>query len=284
MKLKMSGGNCGNEAENETEGEEESDGDDEEDGGDDGDDEDDGGDDGDDGDDDNTNVGGNVVEDDKGNTGERGVQSNEEMGEDVERSEKSSGRSNSKRKGKQPEMIAEELIEDEDFLPISFSRTDEYVWQSVTRLDVYHLLIGSAISDSLVDGMIERFKMKIETEAYSKHIHITGSFFARALLEDNLGHWARLLKGRQLPHACFEDSEKIIFPILSSSHWHLLELIKDEKKIYHYSSLTYIKYLNDAKMFMNNFLACIKDEWKIKNVDEYSIETRQVAQQDGFSV
>ncbi|ONK64476.1 uncharacterized protein A4U43_C07F26470 [Asparagus officinalis] len=89
---------------------------------------------------------------------------------------------------------------------------DEFVWQSVTRLDVYHLLIGSAISDSLVDGMIERFKMKIETEACSKHIHITGSFFA---------------------------------------------------------------------MFMNNFLACIKDEWKIENVDEYSIETRQVPQQDG---
>ncbi|ONK73266.1 uncharacterized protein A4U43_C04F29150 [Asparagus officinalis] len=60
---------------------------------------------------------------------------------------------------------------------------DEFVWQSITRLDVYHLLIGSAISDSLVDCMIERFKMKIETDACSKHVHITGSFFAILLDE-----------------------------------------------------------------------------------------------------
>ncbi|ONK68220.1 uncharacterized protein A4U43_C05F8950 [Asparagus officinalis] len=109
---------------------------------------------------------------------------------------------------------------------------DEFVWQSVTRLDVYHFLIGSTIFDSLVDGMIERFKMKIEIEACSKHIHITGSFFTRALLQDNPGHWARQLKGRQLPRARFKES-------------------------------------------------CIKDEWKIENVDEYSIKTREVPQQDG---
>ncbi|ONK69080.1 uncharacterized protein A4U43_C05F19080 [Asparagus officinalis] len=58
----------------------------------------------------------------------------------------------------------------------------EFGWQFVTQLDEYHLLIGRAISNSLVDGMIERFKMKIEIEACPKHIHITGSFFARALL------------------------------------------------------------------------------------------------------
>ncbi|ONK56385.1 uncharacterized protein A4U43_C10F7930 [Asparagus officinalis] len=108
---------------------------------------------------------------------------------------------------------------------------DEFVWQSVTRLDVYHFLIESAISDSLVDGMIERFKMKIETEACPKHIHITGRFFARVLLQDNPDHWAKQLNGRQLPHARFEES-------------------------------------------------CIKDEWTIENVDEYSIETQQVPQQD----
>ncbi|XP_020266431.1 nuclear polyadenylated RNA-binding protein 3-like [Asparagus officinalis] len=122
----ISGGNCGNEYEDETEGEEQEqdDGEDEEDG-DDPNDGEDGGDtnDGEDDDDSNTNVGGNVIEDDEGNGGEQGEQSHEEMGKDEERSEKKSGGSKSKRKEKQPEMIAEELIEDDDFLPISFSRT-----------------------------------------------------------------------------------------------------------------------------------------------------------------
>ncbi|ONK68020.1 uncharacterized protein A4U43_C05F6350 [Asparagus officinalis] len=90
----ISGGNCGNESEDETEGEEQEqdDGEDEEDG-DDPTDGEDGGDtsDGEDDDDSDTNVGGNVVEDDEINTREQGEQSHEEMGKDEERSEKKSG-------------------------------------------------------------------------------------------------------------------------------------------------------------------------------------------------
>ncbi|XP_020257123.1 pheromone-processing carboxypeptidase KEX1-like [Asparagus officinalis] len=87
----ISGGNCGNEFEDETEGEEQErdDGEDEEDGDDpsDGEDGDDPNDEEDD-DDSDPNVGGNVVEDDEDNTGEQGEQSHEEMSKDEERSGK----------------------------------------------------------------------------------------------------------------------------------------------------------------------------------------------------
>ncbi|XP_020250309.1 uncharacterized protein LOC109827704 [Asparagus officinalis] len=170
----------------------------------------------------------------------------------------------------------------EDFLQ-SRMNSDTYIWKcaeaSVSRLDAYILLTGGELSDDVIDAFVIRLCNKIETsDSYDRKIHVTRPWLAQAFLEGNLEMVAKRMK-ENVSQQKFLECERILIPIVSSGHWHLVELVREETKFYHYSSINSPIYTADAVKFINKFMSFIESNWGLGKLEHHGLVSVAVPQQ-----
>ncbi|ONK64876.1 uncharacterized protein A4U43_C07F30920 [Asparagus officinalis] len=170
----------------------------------------------------------------------------------------------------------------EDFLQ-SRMNSDTYIWKcaeaSVSRLDAYILLTGGELSDDVIDAFVIRLCNKIETtDSYDRKIHVTRPWLAQAFLEGNLEMVAKRMK-ENVSQQKFLECERILIPIVSSGHWHLVELVREETKFYHYSSINSPIYTADAVKFINKFMSFIESNWGLGKLEHHGLVSVTVPQQ-----
>ncbi|ONK79951.1 uncharacterized protein A4U43_C01F12160 [Asparagus officinalis] len=161
--------------------------------------------------------------------------------------------------------------------------SDTYIWKcaeaSVSRLDAYILLSGGELSDDVIDAFVIRLCNKIETtDSYDQKIHVTRPWLAQAILEGNLEMVAKRMK-ENVSQQKFLECERILIPIVSSGHWHLVELVRGEKKFYHYSSINSPIYTVDAVKFRNKFMSFIESNWGLGKSEHHGLVSVVVPQQ-----
>ncbi|ONK67367.1 uncharacterized protein A4U43_C06F19440 [Asparagus officinalis] len=170
----------------------------------------------------------------------------------------------------------------EDFLQ-SRMNSDTYIWKcaeaSVSRLDAYILLTGGELSDDVIDAFVIRLCNKIETtDSYDRKIHVTRPWLAQAFLEGNLEMVAKRMK-ENVSQQKFLECERILIPIVSSGHWHLVELVREETKFYHYSSINSPIYTANAVKFINKFMSFIESNWGLGKLEHHGLVSVAVPQQ-----
>ncbi|ONK60381.1 uncharacterized protein A4U43_C08F17770, partial [Asparagus officinalis] len=80
------------------------------------------------------------------------------------------------------------------------------------------------LSDDVIDAFVIRLQYKIETNnSYDRKIHVTRPWLAQAFLEGNLEMVAKRMK-EKISQQKFLECERILIPIVSSGHWHMVEL------------------------------------------------------------
>ncbi|ONK56209.1 uncharacterized protein A4U43_C04F29850 [Asparagus officinalis] len=161
--------------------------------------------------------------------------------------------------------------------------SDTYIWKcaeaSVSRLDAYILLTGGELSDDVIDAFVIRLCNKIETtDSYDRKIHVTRPWLAQAFLEGNLEMVAKRMK-ENVSQQKFLECERILIPIVSSGHWHLVELVREETKFYHYSSINSPIYTADAVKFINKFMSFIESNWGLGKLEHHGLVSVAVPQQ-----
>ncbi|ONK60963.1 uncharacterized protein A4U43_C08F24570 [Asparagus officinalis] len=112
--------------------------------------------------------------------------------------------------------------------------SDTFIWKyaevSVSRLDAYKLLTGGELSDDVIDAFVIRLCNKIETtNSYDRKTYVTRPWLIQEFLEGNLEMVAKRMK-ENVSQQKFLECERILIPIVSSGHCHLLEVVKEEKK------------------------------------------------------
>ncbi|ONK73149.1 uncharacterized protein A4U43_C04F27780 [Asparagus officinalis] len=75
------------------------------------------------------------------------------------------------------------------------------------------------------------------------------------------------------------ECERILIPIVRSGHWHMVELVREEKKFYHYSSIKSLIYTADATKFRNKFMSFIQSNWRLRKLEHHVLESVATPQQ-----
>ncbi|ONK73029.1 uncharacterized protein A4U43_C04F26360 [Asparagus officinalis] len=170
----------------------------------------------------------------------------------------------------------------DNFLQLEMT-SDTYVWKcaeaSVSRLDAYRLLTGGELSDDVIDAFVIRLCYKIETtNSYDRKIHVTRPWLAQAFLKGNIEMMAKRMK-ENVSQQKFCECERILIPIVSSGHWHMVELVREEKKFYHYSSIKSSLYTADAAKFKNKFMNFIESNWTLGKLEHHELVSVAAPQQ-----
>ncbi|XP_020254006.1 uncharacterized protein LOC109831078 [Asparagus officinalis] len=161
--------------------------------------------------------------------------------------------------------------------------SDTYIWKcaeaSVSHLDAYKLLTGGELSDDVIDAFVIRLWKKIETtNSYDRKIHVTRPWLAQAFLDGNREMVAKRMK-ENISQQKFLECERFLIPIVSSGHWHMVELVREEKKFYHYSSIKSPIYTADAAKFRNKFMSFIQSNWRLGKLEHHVLESVDTPQQ-----
>ncbi|ONK71968.1 uncharacterized protein A4U43_C04F14290 [Asparagus officinalis] len=161
--------------------------------------------------------------------------------------------------------------------------SDTYIWKcaeaSVSHLDAYKLLIGGDLSDDVIDAFVIRLWNKIETtNSYDRKIHVIRPWLAQAFLDGNREMVAKRMK-ENVSQQKFLECERILIPIVSFRHWHMVELVRKEKKFYHYSSIKSPIYTADAVKFRNKFMSFIQSNWRLGKLEHHVIVSVDTSQQ-----
>ncbi|ONK63779.1 uncharacterized protein A4U43_C07F18840 [Asparagus officinalis] len=161
--------------------------------------------------------------------------------------------------------------------------SDTYIWKcaeaSVSHLDAYKLLTGGELSDDVIDAFVIRLWNKIETtNSYDRNIHVTRPWIVQAFLDRNREMVAKRMK-KNVSQQKFLECERILIPIVSSEHWHMVELVRGEKKFYHYSSIKSPIYTADAVKFRNKFMSFIQSIWRLGKLEHHVIMSVDTPQQ-----
>ncbi|ONK72871.1 uncharacterized protein A4U43_C04F24270 [Asparagus officinalis] len=170
----------------------------------------------------------------------------------------------------------------DNFLQLKMT-SDTYVWKcaeaSVSRLDAYRLLTGGELSDDVIDAIVIRLCYKIETtNSYDRKIHGTRPWLAQAFLKGTIEMMAKRMK-ENVSQQKFCECERILIPIVSSEHWHMVELVREEKKFYHYSSIKSSLYTADAAKFKNKFMSFIESNWTLGKLEHHELVSVAAPQQ-----
>ncbi|ONK57818.1 uncharacterized protein A4U43_C09F4460 [Asparagus officinalis] len=131
----------------------------------------------------------------------------------------------------------------------------------------------------VIDAFVIRLCNKIETtNSYDRKIHVTRPWLAQAFLEGNLKMVAKRMN-ENVSQQKFLEGERILIPIVSSGHWHLVELVREETKFYHYSSINSPIYTADAVKFINKFMSFIESNWGLGKLEHHGLVSVAVPQQ-----
>ncbi|XP_020270828.1 uncharacterized protein LOC109846018 [Asparagus officinalis] len=112
---------------------------------------------------------------------------------------------------------------------------------------------------------------------YAKDIHICSPWVTRCINENNPSSVDRMFK--PITTTRFQELDKIIFPLLTSFHWHMLVFSVKDRRFYHYSSLR--GYMSYASEFRVKLISTIPDTWNLDITSCQEVETVDVPQQHG---